>query len=80
VSEIRGLEYKPAKDGFVFSNTEIPGLGNGFHKIQTQKISNASRFNEGITRRFKAQNRSIMLGGFLRPIMERFADRTKMLA
>jgi LmbE family N-acetylglucosaminyl deacetylase len=23
VSEIRGLEYQPAKDGFVFSNTEI---------------------------------------------------------
>ena len=53
LSEMKGLEYVPAKDGFVFSNTEIHtaidrqqrlhALDNGFQQIQNPKIPHTGR-------------------------------------
>jgi hypothetical protein len=43
LSEMRGIEYSPSKDGFVFSNDQIHTAidrQHRFHPLQTQKIPN----------------------------------------
>jgi hypothetical protein len=51
LSEMRGLEYQPAKDGFVFSNSEIHTFVDRGRRLQRAAITDFSKHN---SRNFRA--------------------------
>ncbi len=52
LSEMRGMEYQPAKDGFVFSTTEIHTAIDRQHRLDRASTTDFTRYKP---RRFQAQ-------------------------
>jgi len=45
LSEMRGIEYQPAKDGFVFSTAEIHAVIDRQHRLDRAPTTDFTRYN-----------------------------------
>ncbi len=52
LSEMRGIEYQPAKDGFVFSTAEIHAAIDRQHRLDRAAATDFTRFKP---RKFQTQ-------------------------